>query len=203
MKITICSICLSYCFLLCSLPPAERRNYTNVVNALVRVVREEGTLTLWRVHIVLIRQSNLPIQTKYLSMCTRLWYYRCLSLAAGLQSDCSARDGGEHGSIGHVLAGQTDAASQRISSSKHIRTCASFAGSVVVMLLRASAHRSRFSQDNLFCQFLSSMLSGFATTVASLPVDIAKTRIQNMKPPLAGQPPLYTGTLVPNTFCLQ
>uniref|UniRef100_A0A914HJL6 Mitochondrial 2-oxoglutarate/malate carrier protein n=1 Tax=Globodera rostochiensis TaxID=31243 RepID=A0A914HJL6_GLORO len=30
------------------LPPAERRNYTSVFNALVRVTREEGVPTLWR-----------------------------------------------------------------------------------------------------------------------------------------------------------
>ncbi|KAH8322326.1 hypothetical protein KR059_012934 [Drosophila kikkawai] len=31
-----------------SLPPAERRNYKNVVDAFVRIVGEEGVLTLWR-----------------------------------------------------------------------------------------------------------------------------------------------------------
>lgn len=30
------------------LPAAERRNYRNVVDALVRMAREEGILTLWR-----------------------------------------------------------------------------------------------------------------------------------------------------------
>jgi len=35
--------------------------------------------------------------------------------------------------------------------------------------------------DNIFCHFCASMVSGFATTVASMPVDIAKTRIQNMR----------------------
>ena len=30
------------------MPVAERRNYTNVVNAFVRIVREEGVTTLWR-----------------------------------------------------------------------------------------------------------------------------------------------------------
>lgn len=32
------------------LPPAERRGYRNVFDALVRIVREEGILTLWRVN---------------------------------------------------------------------------------------------------------------------------------------------------------
>ncbi|VDP48860.1 unnamed protein product [Schistosoma curassoni] len=31
------------------LPPAERLNYSNVFNALIRIAREEGVLTLWRV----------------------------------------------------------------------------------------------------------------------------------------------------------
>lgn len=30
------------------LPMAERRNYTGVFNALARMVKEEGVLTLWR-----------------------------------------------------------------------------------------------------------------------------------------------------------
>jgi solute carrier family 25 oxoglutarate transporter 11 len=31
------------------LPPAERRNYRNVFDAVLRISREEGVLTLWRV----------------------------------------------------------------------------------------------------------------------------------------------------------
>lgn len=31
------------------------------------------------------------------------------------------------------------------------------------------------------CHFVASMISGLVTTIASMPVDIAKTRIQNMK----------------------
>ncbi|XP_065192125.1 mitochondrial 2-oxoglutarate/malate carrier protein-like [Sycon ciliatum] len=38
-----------------------------------------------------------------------------------------------------------------------------------------------YFQDNIFCHFGASMISGFVTTCASMPVDIAKTRIQNMK----------------------
>ena len=33
----------------CRLPVAERRGYSNVFNALVRISREEGLFTLWRV----------------------------------------------------------------------------------------------------------------------------------------------------------
>ena len=155
-------------------------------------------------------------------MFPRLW---CLFLAAGLRSDCSAREDGEHGSTGNVLEGQRDAIAQQISSSKHSHTAyeyvyalvctiyeyvllmvdtrAPFACSVdVVVLLCARTHCSRFSQENLLCQFFSSMLSGFANTVVSLPVDIAKTRIQIMKPPHAGQPPLHSNTLVLNIYCI-
>ncbi|XP_019637368.1 PREDICTED: mitochondrial 2-oxoglutarate/malate carrier protein-like isoform X1 [Branchiostoma belcheri] len=35
--------------------------------------------------------------------------------------------------------------------------------------------------DNILCHFAASMISGLVTTAASMPVDIAKTRIQNMK----------------------
>ncbi|XP_059477187.1 mitochondrial 2-oxoglutarate/malate carrier protein [Neocloeon triangulifer] len=38
-----------------------------------------------------------------------------------------------------------------------------------------------YFQDNILCHFVSSMISGLVTTAASMPVDIAKTRIQNMK----------------------
>ncbi|KAL1465126.1 hypothetical protein WDU94_004717 [Cyamophila willieti] len=38
-----------------------------------------------------------------------------------------------------------------------------------------------YFEENIFCHFVSSMISAFITTVASMPVDIAKTRIQNMK----------------------
>lgn len=30
------------------LPPAERRNYSNVFNALTRIAKEEGVVTMWR-----------------------------------------------------------------------------------------------------------------------------------------------------------
>lgn len=36
-------------------------------------------------------------------------------------------------------------------------------------------------KDGLFLHFCASMLSGLATTVASMPLDIVKTRLQNMK----------------------
>ncbi|XP_074121067.1 mitochondrial 2-oxoglutarate/malate carrier protein [Sminthopsis crassicaudata] len=35
--------------------------------------------------------------------------------------------------------------------------------------------------DNIFCHFCASMISGLVTTAASMPVDIVKTRIQNMR----------------------
>jgi len=38
-----------------------------------------------------------------------------------------------------------------------------------------------YVQDGIFCHFLAAMFSGLVTTIASMPVDIAKTRIQNMK----------------------
>merc|ERR1719219_1275193 len=36
-----------------------------------------------------------------------------------------------------------------------------------------------YIQDGIFCHFVASMISGLVTTIASMPVDIAKTRIQN------------------------
>lgn len=40
---------------------------------------------------------------------------------------------------------------------------------------------SGYIQDGIFCHFVASMFSGLVTTIASMPVDIAKTRLQNMK----------------------
>ncbi len=36
---------------------------------------------------------------------------------------------------------------------------------------------SGYVQDGIFCHFLASMFSGLVTTAASMPVDIAKTRL--------------------------
>jgi len=38
-----------------------------------------------------------------------------------------------------------------------------------------------YIQDGIGCHFVASMISGLVTTIASMPVDIAKTRLQSMK----------------------
>lgn len=48
-----------------------------------------------------------------------------------------------------------------------------------------------YFNDNIGCHFAASMISGLITTAASMPVDIAKTRIQSMKT-INGKPE-YTG----------
>eukprot|EP00057_Strongylocentrotus_purpuratus_P029206 XP_011683680.1 PREDICTED: mitochondrial 2-oxoglutarate/malate carrier protein [Strongylocentrotus purpuratus] len=50
-----------------------------------------------------------------------------------------------------------------------------------------------YFQDNLFCHFGASMISGLVTTIASMPVDIAKTRIQNMR--IIDGKPEYRGAI--------
>uniref|UniRef100_A0AC34QD88 Mitochondrial 2-oxoglutarate/malate carrier protein n=1 Tax=Panagrolaimus sp. JU765 TaxID=591449 RepID=A0AC34QD88_9BILA len=52
---------------------------------------------------------------------------------------------------------------------------------------------SGYVKDGIFCHFLSSMISGLATTIASMPVDIAKTRIQNMR--IIDGKPEYKGAI--------
>lgn len=47
--------------------------------------------------------------------------------------------------------------------------------------------------DNILLHFCSSMISGLVTTAASMPVDIAKTRIQNMR--VVNGVPEYSGAL--------
>ena len=50
-----------------------------------------------------------------------------------------------------------------------------------------------YVQDGIFCHFLASMFSGLVTTIASMPVDIAKTRIQSMK--IVDGKPEYKGAV--------
>ncbi|XP_063243468.1 mitochondrial 2-oxoglutarate/malate carrier protein [Bacillus rossius redtenbacheri] len=99
------------------LPAAERRNYKNVAEALFRITREEGLLTLWR--------GAVPTMGRAMVV-----------NAAQLASYSQAKE---------FLLG------------------------------------TGFFKDNIFLHFVSSMISGLVTTAASMPVDIAKTRIQNMK----------------------
>lgn len=52
---------------------------------------------------------------------------------------------------------------------------------------------TKYFEEGIFLHFVSSMISGFITTVASMPVDIMKTRIQNMK--TVNGVPEYSGAL--------
>jgi len=99
------------------LPAAERRNYSSVFNALARIAKEEGVLTLWR--------GAIPTMGR-----------AAVVNAAQLASYSQAKE-----------------------------------------LLASTGYFS----DGIFLHFCASMISGLVTTAASMPVDIAKTRIQNMK----------------------
>lgn len=99
------------------LPVAEQRGYTNVVNALSRVTREEGVLTLWR--------GTLPTVGRAM----------VLNLAQ--------------------LA-TYDQAKEMILSTGVVG-------------------------DNIGAHAMASTMSGFIATVVSIPLDSAKTRVQNMK----------------------
>uniref|UniRef100_A0A1I7VCR9 Mitochondrial 2-oxoglutarate/malate carrier protein n=1 Tax=Loa loa TaxID=7209 RepID=A0A1I7VCR9_LOALO len=100
------------------LPPEQRRRYKNVLDALLRVIREEGVFTLWRV---------------------RMWPT--------------------------VLRAMTVNATQLAIYSQSKEALLS----------------TKFFEEGLTLQFAASMISGFATTVASMPIDIVKTRVQNMR----------------------
>lgn len=52
---------------------------------------------------------------------------------------------------------------------------------------------TKYFEEGLFLHFVASMISGFVTTLASMPVDIMKTRIQNMK--TVNGKPEYSGAL--------
>lgn len=110
------------------LPPAERRNYKSVVDALVRIVREEGVATLWR--------GAIPTMGRAMVV------------------------------NGAQLASYSQAKQQLLAT--------------------------KYFDDNILLHFVASMISGLITTIASMPVDIAKTRIQNMK--TINGVPEYKGT---------
>ncbi|PAA55657.1 hypothetical protein BOX15_Mlig025438g2 [Macrostomum lignano] len=99
------------------LPADQRRGYSSVFNALARIVREEGLVTLWR------------------------------------------------GCVPTVARAMVVNAAQLATYSQAKQTIIS----------------SGIISDGLLCHFGASMISGLVTTAASMPVDIVKTRIQNMK----------------------
>ncbi|KAH9420837.1 hypothetical protein DERP_001268 [Dermatophagoides pteronyssinus] len=111
------------------LPLSERRGYKSVFDALIRITREEGVLTLWR--------GCIPTMGRAMVV-----------NAAQLASYSQAK--------------------QFLLSTPYFR-------------------------DNIGCHFAASMISGLITTAASMPVDIAKTRIQNMK--IINGKPEYTGAI--------
>ncbi|XP_039756613.1 mitochondrial 2-oxoglutarate/malate carrier protein-like [Pararge aegeria] len=95
------------------LPKEQRRNYKNVMDALIRIVREEGVLKLWRGATPTVGRAMVVN-------------------AAQLSTYSQARE--------------------------------MFVGYV---------------PDGISLHFCASMVSGLVTTIASMPVDIIKTRIQN------------------------
>ncbi|KAH8316890.1 hypothetical protein KR067_005627, partial [Drosophila pandora] len=96
------------------LPPAERRNYKNVADAFIRIVKDEGVPALWR--------GCLP-------------------------------------TVGRAMVVN------------------------MVQLASYSQLKNYFSQyvSGLGLHISAAMMSGLLTTIASMPLDIAKTRIQNQK----------------------
>jgi len=99
------------------LPPAERRNYKHAFDAIARIVREEGVLTLWRgwqptvVRAMVLNAAQLAVYSQ---------------------------------------------AKQNLLSFN-------------LMKEGTPAH------------FVASLISGFVSTLVSIPIDITKTRLQNMK----------------------
>lgn len=109
-------------------PAAERRNYKNVFDALIRVTKEEGVTTLWR-------------------GCGPTVARAMVVNAAQLATYSQAKE----------------------------------------MLLPLT----KLPDHSILLHFYASMVSGFVTTLVSMPVDIIKTRIQNMK--VVNGVPEYSG----------
>lgn len=111
------------------LPLNERRNYTGVFNALMRITREEGILTLWRGCVPTMGRAMVVNAAQ--------------------------------------LASYSQAKQYLVNSGYFV--------------------------EGIQLHFVASMMSGFITTVASMPVDIAKTRLQSMK--VIDGKPEYRGTV--------
>jgi len=100
-----------------NLPKAEQRGYTSAFNALTRIVKEEGILTLWRGSVPTIARAIV---------------------------------------VNAVQLGTYSQAKETIKSTANM-------------------------EDGLKLHFCAAMVSGLLTTIASMPVDIVKTRLQNQK----------------------
>lgn len=111
------------------LPPAERRGYTSVFNALARVTREEGVTTLWR--------GTLP-------------------------------------TVGRAMV-------------LNIAQLATYDQAKETILATGMVG------DNIGAHALASTCSGFIATAVSIPLDSAKTRVQNMR--VVNGVPEYTGMI--------
>ncbi len=112
------------------LPPAERRNYAHVFDALVRVVREEGVTKLWR--------GAIPTATRAMI----------------------------------VNAAQMPTYSQA----------------------KEALMSTGLMKQGFLLHAVSSLIAALVTTAVSLPVDIVKTRYQNMK--IIQGKPEYNGIFV-------
>ncbi|KAL0970772.1 hypothetical protein UPYG_G00247190 [Umbra pygmaea] len=110
------------------LPADQRRGYSNVFNALIRITKEEGLTTLWR--------GCIPTMARA------------------------------------VVVNAAQLASYSQSKQALIET--------------------GYFADGIFLHFCASMISGLVTTAASMPVDIVKTRIQNMRM-IDGKPEFRNG----------
>ncbi|KAI8439833.1 hypothetical protein MSG28_013500 [Choristoneura fumiferana] len=130
------------------LPADQRRNYKNVADALIRIVREEGVLKLWRGatptvgRAMVVNAAQLSTYSQVVGPCAR-----------------SAR-------IATTILLANPAVKQQC-----LHCC--------VSAWRAREVFVAFVPDGIALHFCASMVSGLVTTIASMPVDIIKTRIQN------------------------
>lgn len=112
-----------------NLPVEQRRGYTSVGNALSRIIKEEGVLTLWRGATPTIARAIV------------------------------------------VNAAQLGTYSQAKESAKQVLNMS----------------------EGIPLHFTAAMISGLVTTIASMPVDIVKTRLQNQK--IVNGVPEYKGVV--------
>uniref|UniRef100_A0A1A9W4Q7 Mitochondrial 2-oxoglutarate/malate carrier protein n=1 Tax=Glossina brevipalpis TaxID=37001 RepID=A0A1A9W4Q7_9MUSC len=112
------------------LPESERRNYRNVLDALVRIYGEESIKGLWTGCMPTVGRAMVT------NMCQLASYSQ----------------------------------------------------------FKNALHTSRLELEGILLHICASCLSGLVTSFASMPLDIAKTRLQNMKVPPGGTPE-YSGSV--------
>lgn len=150
-------LCVYTCTSHCRLPVAEQRGYKSVFDALFRITREEGLFTLWRVIIIHVYYYG------YTLVCT---LYVTLNLKGCGPTVLRAMV------VNAAQLGTYSQAKQFLLATGNLLLWLLYLISMMCVYSNAD-----YFSDDIKCHFSASMISGLVTTLVSMPVDIAKTRL--------------------------